>query len=81
MDVPAVVEQEGDVWEIVGFASAEEGRVRFRREERGSDSLCSCEVYFEVGGDVVADEGLGACTLSKVVQDTEEDAHRDVLGR
>jgi hypothetical protein len=59
VDVVAVVEEEGNVWEI-GFAASAEGVcVCVQNGERGRDSLCSCEVYFKVGGYVVADEGLG----------------------
>ena len=55
-------------------------KIIFGGKEKGQrDSLCPCEVYFEIGGDVVADEGLGA--VSKVVlAHGKEDAHRDVLG-
>lgn len=69
MDVLAVVEKDGDLWEIGGVASAEEGVLSLEGKRKGRDSLCPCEVYFEIGGDVVADEGLGAVSKG-VVQDT-----------
>ena len=72
MDVLAVVKKDGDLWQIGGVASTERAFFFciFAGEEKGQrDSLCPCEVYFEIGGDVVADEGLGAVSKG-VVQDT-----------